>query len=433
MSQIQSIKLSNYFEEPMVSPIIKARKWLLYDIDNLFPQRLLTLRNAPTHASILAKTVDYCIGEGLKYDETDLELKHFIETCSLDQNLDEIMRRCFNDLVIFNGFCLNLVSSENNTSYIQAIQHIPFQNVRVGFPDDFNFIDSYFISNNWYYFTNKKFRAQEYKAFKNSSFEGNAIMYNFVYDSELRYYPKPSYFAACNYIALEDELSRFYLNFVENNMVPSFSITFPHDATEEQKADNARSIQDFYSGGSNAGKVLILYGEPNASGTGQAPLVNVISQSNSADVYKVLHETTLQNIFTAHQLPSPVLAGIPGAGNLGGNGQEIATAYEVYYNTVICKYQKIFLDKFKSILRFNKLSDKVEIINKPPITSIYSEAFLTSVLTLEEKRTLLGYDNLEAATTEDTVDTNITTDTIVQDIDNFKEIYNLYKIRYNEK
>jgi hypothetical protein len=88
---------------------------------------------------------------------------------------------------------------------------------------------------------------------------------------------------------------------------------------------------------------LVINSEPNNAGDTRAPSFQTFDVNNNVDIFNNLNETCMQKIITAHNLPSPVLASLPGSGSLGGNANELMIAYELFYNTTIANLQNNIL------------------------------------------------------------------------------------------
>jgi hypothetical protein len=176
----------------------------------------------------------------------------------------------------------------------------------------------------WY----KEFPTVKYQTFNPMDVNDSFVQIFFYsrYTKGMKIYPLPFYFAAQDYIELEGELANYRLNNVKGGFTPTTVITLPTaNMTEEEE-------QALYDGlkesavGRDGNRFIVLYGDGSNS-----PTITTLAglDTNSA---KELDEIVTQKILTAFGLNSPMLAGLPGAGSLGGNGSELATATAYFRN-----------------------------------------------------------------------------------------------------
>jgi hypothetical protein len=137
----------NYHTLPQAAPrMIKVdgRQWQIqtYDIDNGYPQRMLSLINAsPTATACVNLFAKFIMGQGCRD-------KVFYKTPINGRNLtpDKLLRLIARDYGRFKGFAIHVNWDENY--YISSVTWVPFQNCRIGIEPDRN--NRIAIYSNWY-------------------------------------------------------------------------------------------------------------------------------------------------------------------------------------------------------------------------------------------------------------------------------------------
>lgn len=393
--------------------------WLYYGKDNLYPQQMITLAQGATHHSAILKTkVNYVAGDGVIYDTENQPLDIFMSTAFDPIGVYEFMRRTAEDLVLFGGFAWNIGWSLDRTRVV-SIHHVPFAKVRIGSPSRKDWISGlgedvscYYVSRNW------KDKSGDNAPLRLAAFTEHLpagvkplyaparnpnekyLLYHADYSALVDYYPMPDYAAGLDYIELEQALARFHLRNVQNGLVPTGLFIIPGSQPGEAEQDaHERHIRSMFQGEENAGELIILYAPitPTQSGgfSMHAPTFQPISTNNNADIYKVLLDIVQQQLISTHRLPSPMLAGLPGGGNLSGNANELATAAELFYTNVINGYQQPILESLNRLLAVNQLpADAVQFSKMTPVKNTFSETLLAQILTDTELRAEIGYDPL---------------------------------------
>jgi hypothetical protein len=202
-----------------------------------------------------------------------------------------------------------------------------------------------------------------------------------------------SYQAALPDVVWDYEYSRFKTANMQNGMFPALHITVEGEPTEEERQYFYQELKRKFSGSKQAGEVLITYGEEGAGKVAIKP----IEIRGNADLFRTWSEDAVQRIITGHRLSSPVLAGLPGHGSLGGQGNEISIAFEYFFNTVIRPLQLTVIKELQQLLAFSAQDfQQLEIANSKPIRLTFGEDLLQKLLTIDELRAELGYENLSS-------------------------------------
>ena len=87
------------------------------------------------------------------------------------------------------------------------------------------------------------------------------LMYFKPYKANEYYYAIPYWFSGVQYAMADAALSQYVNNFIRNNFSSSLCITYPIEPDEEKKAEIYKNLQASFGGASNAGNILLLFGE----------------------------------------------------------------------------------------------------------------------------------------------------------------------------
>ena len=113
---LEKIKLPEYTER-----IYGGKPWVRYGSDNLFPNLLQELANrSALHNAIISSKVDYSYGDGLsvvnpynRERQPDLPTQLFVNHPNPYEDLDSIYRKCLYDYILYGGFAINVIWSED--------------------------------------------------------------------------------------------------------------------------------------------------------------------------------------------------------------------------------------------------------------------------------------------------------------------------------
>lgn len=420
-------------------PVVDAGRyqvypWLQYDTDNLYPQHLRALLSSATHNSILQAKRGYIVGGGLQYDrDRDPARTVWLDTIggtdeANSYDINELIRLTAFDLACYGGFAWQILPTPDGRR-IAKILHVDFPKVRIGQPggswrsyhhDDIieklhniegDEVSVYWLSADWTYFTNNEFyRPVPVAAFSPARFRrvqatttaeyGEVVgicPYLLYYNSKseiIDYYPTPDYIGAIQDIKTEIEISRYHYNNVRNSFAPSIMIAMPDNPGPDEKTAIKEELRQTMQGSENANAILVAWGVTSADGSAQLPTISAVPTTSNADTYAQVDASVQQKIITGHRLTSPTLAGLTGAGGLGGNSSEIATASELFMNTVIAGYQNQILAKLWQVMEVNGFAtDDVTLPKSPPVRREYSEDMQRSTMTRAEIRAEMGYED----------------------------------------
>ena len=363
----------------------KAKGYVTFGADNLYPEFLIELFNkSPKHNAIVSSKASYVAGIGTKIDgQNTVDIAKAEAKCkaiNAYETLDEVKNKIAYDFELFNGFALEIIWNKAKTS-IAEIYHLPFKNIRKGLEGD------YVYCTDW---TDRKAEQIHYQPFNSTTRESKSIYYCQYYRPGQGEYPLPDYVGALKYIEVDTEISNYYLNSIKNGFTAQTHIQlFKGIPTPEEARATARRFKENYQGTDNAGGLIIQYNDPQE----KESVISNLQPSDFDKQFDLLNKTVQQEIFVAHKVNSPMLFGVRVEGQLGGRS-EMIEAYEMFQQSYIePRQQKIdnsltYLFEFISPVR-------LETINKPPVGIDYVALYTAGVLTQNEARKELGFDEIE--------------------------------------
>ncbi len=293
----------------------RGKEWISFGIDNCYPEYLTYLYNkSAKHGAIINGKSKYIYGSGLK-SKTDAPLFDLNE---MGETWNDISKKCIKDGELYGGYRLFIV--KDRTGRWAYVYHIEYSKLRA------DKVTGYWFKSDW---SDRKEEAKYFTEFsENSEYDICVYSYN-EYRPGNGVYPLPEYIACNNYIETDIEISKFHLSAIRNGMMPSKLIQFFNGTPEPQKQKEIeRSWKNKFTGSENAGRFILSF---SANSTNPVQ-VSDLSASELDKQFDILNQTCQQEIFTGHQVVSPMLFGIKTEGQLGG-ATELKTAYDIFINT----------------------------------------------------------------------------------------------------
>lgn len=334
----------NSITQPFIPVYNQGQKYVRFGRNNNFPKEALDLiNNSPLQRVIIDKTIDYTYGLGLA-NYTGSE-PNYTETW------DELLQRCITDYIIFGAFSVQIIKVGTRFLYY----HQPVNEVRMMPLNNKNKCEGYYISSKW----QRNSTVDDFISAFGTEIpkEGKAyLLYFKEYIPGEYYYAVPAWWSAANWIAADAKLSKYYNNFISNNMSANIAISYPSEPDESKKQFIYDSLRECFSGEDNAGSILLLFGEG-----GNKPEIENISTTN-ADLYNTVQELVQRNILTANNVSSPSLFGINTTSGFSSQSDEMIAAYTLYKDTVIQPIRNFVLKKFNYLRGLNN-EDSFELLD----------------------------------------------------------------------
>ncbi|MGF7075345.1 hypothetical protein [Mucilaginibacter sp. 3215] len=350
--------------------------YVWYGDNNLYPNFLLKLlAEVPLHRSISLSKANYILGDGIVIKETGKPADFNI---NLVDSFEEVVRKCVQDYIIFNTFILEVQYDVLNNKPLY-FNHIPANYMRCNYAKT-----KFWISPDW----QQKRVVRSYDRWtkgNNPDKQNKIFMFQGYVPSANNVYAEASYQPAITSMVSEVLLQNFIKSNLEDGFSPSVILSFfKGTPTEEQAREFERKLTTDYSGASGK-KFLINY---NDMGSEKGLQVDSISSSDYTDKLDFARKANIEHILTAHQATSRILFGIEQEGGLGGNGQEIEKAYQVFKNVFVKDNRNVIESAFNKLLADAGLP-AIEFKDKSNILMAeLSDTTREKVLTIDELRSL---------------------------------------------
>lgn len=326
---------------PIFSEVLQRSPWVYYGENNFLPQYFIELfDNCAIHKAVIMSKVNQIMGDGLVSLNNPMAVVNLINPT---ENVEEVMRKCALDYMLFGGFALEVVKARDGS--ISEIYHIDFSRVRSGkINPDTDKIETYYYSAHWN--DTRKYPPIEIKPFSKDEKDANQIVYYKNYIPSMSYYPIPDWSAGQRAIEIDIESHNFHMNNLRKGMSPSLWINYTNGVPgEEEQRDLVRALESQYGGTDNAGQAIVSFNESKE----QSPEIIQIPRNDNDSYYQVLNDDITRNILSAHRVSSAELFGIATAGKLGG-ANEITEHSEYFRKMVIQPYQNQMLPIFNKLL-----------------------------------------------------------------------------------
>lgn len=356
-------------------PVMKElpnKGWVLFGEDNKFPNLLLNMFNKSSkHNGIILGKVNYIIGKG--FDK--------VMPANSYENNNEVLKKLSTDIEVFGGCYIEI--QYNELGKIAAYYHVPYHKVRSSKDNTQFYVKDWDI-----YKKNDEpmvFAAYDPKLDAKLLRNQTQILYYKEYRPGVETYSYPGYMGALNAIQTDIEISKYHLSTITNGMFASKMISFFEGIpTEEEKREIEKGFKSKFTGSENAGNIVLNFGkDPN-----KRPQLDDLSSTELDKHFDILAKSVQQEIFSGHQVVSPMLFGIRVEGQLGGRS-EIRDAYEIMKNTYVNDKQQSLELLFKEITGVES-----KIIPVEPIGFEFSESTL---LQIAPKKWLLEKIGIDAA------------------------------------
>jgi hypothetical protein len=349
----------------------KGRNYVEFGDRNNYSNYLISLYGeSPKHGAIIKGKVNYIFGKGFE----DVEKK----ANSKGETYNQILKRAILDDELHGGFYLQVLW--NALGNIAEVYHIEFQKVRAS-----KDLRKFYIKDDWN-LSDFKEKAREYPAFNMNDNTGVQILFVKQYNPKSDVYPLPSYFQGLNYIESDIQVSRHILGNAKHNFVATKLINFNNGLPQDEEQEEVeRDLKNKFAN-HDGDRVVIAF---NPSKENSVDIVNLGETSLTKEDFTNVNNLIQQEIFSCHQVTSPMLFGIKTEGQLGGRS-EIRDAYQIFQNTYVNERQQEHEQTFTKIMNLAGIAGEFKIVPVEPLSFEFSEAVVSANMTRDEIREKLG-------------------------------------------
>ena len=349
-SSVSFVNLSSYTSPEIVES--KNKEWVEFGADNNYFKFLIDRYNGSATNNACVNSISQMIyGRGVDATDSARRPEQYARMISLFKKDD--VRRFAYDLKLAGQCAIQVIYSKDKKT-IEKVEHLPIETLRAEKcgPDDKK-VQAYYYHPDWANIkpSEKPLRIPTFGVSeKPKSIE---ILYVKPYVAGMYYYSTPDYQGGLQYAELEEEISNYHINNVQNGLAPSMLINFNNGIPDDEQQELVESkIKQKYGGSSRAGTPIIAFNSDKES----AATIEAIQLSDAHNQYQFLSTESSSKIMVAHRIISPMLLGIKDNTGFGNNADELETATVLMNNTVIKPFQELLTDAFDKILAFNNIS-----------------------------------------------------------------------------
>jgi hypothetical protein len=331
------------FKEEKIGNIIKYGEDLQYP----YPDYLIRLyQSSPKHSSIINAKNRYTIGGGWSINYSDLnkiqqaKAQNILNNANPNETLNEVTFKADLDWNIFGGFAVECIWDKGGSNVVEQY-HIDFAKVRIfNVGDDKKPVYKYAYLNDWRGVMDisrakQKPEYREWDYFGTKKTGAELLYYKNhkpVKSGELDVYPLPEYVSACGYIEADLEIENYHINNIKNQFWGGQVVTMTNIfTTEENQKKFVRDFKAKKTGTDNAGDVTFVF----ANSLDQKVETTPLTPSDLDKQFEILNKAIRDEIFTVHNVTTPLLFGIRTDSGFGGNKDEMLQGYELFYTSYI--------------------------------------------------------------------------------------------------
>tara|TARA_R100001443_G_scaffold116667_2_gene137939 strand:- start:3540 stop:5324 length:1785 start_codon:yes stop_codon:yes gene_type:complete len=398
-SNLHVLNLAAYESPEIVES--SRQDWVLYgDNNDYFNFLINNYKNSTTNNAVINNICKLVYGKGISATDSNKKPNEYAQAIMLFDPED--LKKIILDYKMLGQSAIQIHYSRDHKKIIK-VYHIPTQLLAPEKCNKNGEIEAFYYSDNWEEV--KKFPPKRIPAFGFSR-ESVEIMYIKNYTPGMKYFGCVDYQGGIPYCTLEEEISSYLINDVQNSFSSTKVVNFNNGIpTEEQQSIISSKVMNKLTG-SNGQKVIVSFNADEQSKT----TIDDIQLNNAPEHYQYLADECLRKILVSHNVTSPLLFGIANKNGFSSNADELENSSVLFDNMVIKPMQQIIIDALDKILAFNGVSLKLYFRTLQPLefkdlegvkdeevieeeTGIKQNLHKDEVLTDEQKEFVL--DNLE--------------------------------------
>jgi len=359
MSKVKVINLSGY-EVPSIKESTRY-DWVEYgDNNNYFGDIIDRYTGSPTNSRCINGITDLIYGRGLNATDSEDNALQFGQMQQILKDVD--VRRITGDLKLLGQASIQVVYNKRKTKIMQ-LKHFPTETLRAEKAKDGQ-IKGYYYHPKWSEIKPSD-KPKRIPAFKFGKKSENVEIYCIKpYRAGFYYYSPVDYQGCLQYCNLEEEVSNYHINNIQNGLQPSLLLNFnngiPGDEAQEMIE---RKIYEKFSGTSNAGRFILAFND----NVENQSTVEPIHLPDAHAQYDFLAKESREKIMIGHGVVSPILLGIKDNTGFGNNAEELRTASVLMDNIVIRPFQTQLINSFNELLSFNGINLNLYFVTLQPI------------------------------------------------------------------
>ena len=345
---MDNLKIFNLAEHKRPEIIEDKRKDYVTWSDNnsYFSYLMDRYKNSATNNSIINSIVRLMYGKGLSAKDAQRKPNEYASLMSIFGKKD-VKQLCL-DLKLF-GKCAIQVHYSKDRKLVKKAYHIPVNLLAPEKCNEDGDVEAYYFSDNWE--DTRNYEPKRIPAFGTSN-ESVEVLYIQPYSAGMKYFAHVDYQGGVDYTLLEEEISDYLINEVQNGFSGTKVINVNNGVpTEEQQSFINAKIKQTLTG-SKGQKVIVSFNDNKDT----AITVDDIPLNDAPEHYQYLSEECMRKIMLSHSVTSPLIFGIATSTGFSSNADELQNSFNLFDNMVIKPFQEMLLDAFDSILEYNGVS-----------------------------------------------------------------------------
>ncbi len=353
---VKFIELAKY-ETPVITEG-KREDWVMYGEDNNYFQYLIDRYTySPTNNAIINNIIKLVYGRGLNALDASKKPQQYAQFMTMFNK--DCVRKMIMDSKMLGQFAIQVHYSKDH-SVVKKAYHIPVQLLRPEKCNKDGEIEAYYYSDNWE--DTKNFPPKRIPSFETSK-EQVEILYIRPYSVGMKYFALVDYQGALPYAVLEQEVSDYLINEVQNGFSGTKLINFNSGTPPEEEMDAIERKVMGKLTGSKGKRVIISFNHSEA----QKATIDDIPLNDAPEHYTYLSEECMRKIMLGHNVTSPLLFGISSSNGFSSNADELQNSFILYYNMVIQPYQDLIIEAIDRVLAVNGISLKLYFETLKPL------------------------------------------------------------------
>jgi hypothetical protein len=339
---IDVINLAQY-EAPQIIES-KQKGYVTFGENNSYFQFLIDrYRKSATNQSIINNVTRLMYGKGLGVIDASRKPSEYAQVMALF-NKDCLRKLCF-DLKTLGQCAIQVHYNDKHDKILKAF-HIDMNLLAPEKCDDEGKINNWYYSNNWE--DVKKFPPKKFATFKSSNDKVEILVVK-PYAIGMKYFSLPDYVAGTSYALLEEEVSDYLINEVQNGFSGTKVVNFNNGQPDIETQNLLQSQIKNKLTGSKGQRVIVGFNNNKETAT----TVDDIPLNDAPEHYQYLSTECERKIMVSHSITSGLLLGLGSANGFGSNADELKNAFVLFDNMVIRPLQQLLIDGLEQITSFN--------------------------------------------------------------------------------
>ena len=381
---IDVINLAQY-EAPQIIES-KQKGYVTFGENNSYFQFLIDrYRKSATNQSIINNVTRLMYGKGLGVIDASRKPAEYAQVMALF-NKDCLRKLCF-DLKTLGQCAIQVHYNDKHDKILKAF-HIDMNLLAPEKCDDEGKINNWYYSNNWEDI--KKFPPKPFATFGSSNDKIEILVIR-PYAIGMKYFALPDYVAGTAYALLEEEVSDYLINEVQNGFSGTKVVNFNNGQPDIETQNLLQSQIKNKLTGSKGQRVIVGFNNNKETAT----TVDDIPLNDAPEHYQYLSTECERKIMVSHSITSGLLLGLGSANGFGSNADELKNAFVLFDNMVIRPLQQLLIDGLEQITSFNGNTAKLFFKTLQPLEFTDLENVQSNEDKQEETGTELSKVNTE--------------------------------------